>query len=286
MADWFREVGLTVVEEPGWEDRGRDWFDLVGMMQHHTACCSPYPVHKLYPTRAGQWRIRANFSIQPGPSASAPAKVHIIAAGRCNYSSGQGRKEVITDLRNDIPPSSSARGFPDTIGGNKHFINDELAHPGDGSPLPAPMKHAVDMTWLALCRNVPVLNANRLIGHAEFTGRKIDPYWNGTRAHPLMNNMRSRLAVNLGGDTLPPPPDPEPPEKEEDVKEFVLAEQQNLNAAGFTDYEGKALEEDGVLGKRTKSAMRKRDLAASKGGKAHKHGADSAVRVGPADYTI
>ena len=51
--------------------------------------------------------------------------------------------------------------------------------------------------------------------------------------------------------------------EEAELKEYIAAVQRSLNAAGFTDYEGKVLTVDGVLGKRTESAIAKRDVAAA-----------------------
>jgi hypothetical protein len=55
-----------------------------------------------------------------------------------------------------------------------------------------------------------------------------------------------------------------PPGTEPDMEEWIKDEQENLNAAGFTDYEGKPLVVDGINGKRTKSARLKRDRAAAR----------------------
>lgn len=49
----------------------------------------------------------------------------------------------------------------------------------------------------------------------------------------------------------------------EQMEQYISAQQENLNAAGFTDYDDRALVVDGEFGKRTKSAQAKRDEAAS-----------------------
>ena len=207
LADAFAEAGLVVVEEPGWQNRGKDWTDLVGMMQHHTACCMPYPVHKLYPARPGQWRIRANFLVQPGPGNpnNTPAKIHVIAAGYCNYSSGSGSGRVLRETRQDIAPSEDAarRRLVDTATGSKHFVNNETAHRGDGSPIPAPMLETIDIAWYIIAKELG-LHPNRLISHAEWTRRKIDPRWNNLRSHHTMEQMRTRLTANRAGGGTPP----------------------------------------------------------------------------------
>ena len=55
-----------------------------------------------------------------------------------------------------------------------------------------------------------------------------------------------------------------PPIEDEDMEEYIRAQQRNLNAAGFTDYENKPLDEDGIYGARTESAQLKRDRAAAR----------------------
>ncbi len=52
---------------------------------------------------------------------------------------------------------------------------------------------------------------------------------------------------------------------EEDMIEFITDLQEDLNTAGFTDYEDKPLTVDGVYGKRTRSAHQKMILAAAAG---------------------
>jgi len=52
------------------------------------------------------------------------------------------------------------------------------------------------------------------------------------------------------------------PGDEEMFEQFIMDEQDNLNEAGFRDFEGKSLVVDGVPGPRTKSAMLSRDKAA------------------------
>lgn len=55
-------------------------------------------------------------------------------------------------------------------------------------------------------------------------------------------------------------------DKDKKDMELIKAIQRNMNAAGFTDFEGKPLKVDGVIGKRTESAMLKRDRAQFAGG--------------------
>lgn len=50
---------------------------------------------------------------------------------------------------------------------------------------------------------------------------------------------------------------------DEDMEQYVTAQQENLNAAGFTDFDDRPLVVDGVYGPRTQSAEAKRDAAAA-----------------------
>jgi hypothetical protein len=203
MADWFRDAGLTVVEEPGWKTRGRHYKVTPYGFQHHTACCAPYPVHKLY----ADLRIKANFSVQPKDKDTDHPHVHVISAGACNWSTGMGLNSVYKNLLNDIPPSSDARSKGYSWDANKHYVTNETAHPGDGSPMYPGGLEVIDACWFALAKNLG-WTGNQLISHAEHTSRKIDPRWNGKRSHVIMNGMRARLHDNLaaGGVTPPQPP--------------------------------------------------------------------------------
>jgi len=184
LADWFREAGLTVIEEPDWKTRGVTW-SPIGMMQHHTAPPNPYPIYKLYPPLSGSNRIKANFAV------TATGVVHTIAAGACNYSSGTGSGTVIGETNRDVAPSGTAasRGLIDNAVGNMLFVNNETDHPGDGSPIPAAQYEACVKAWAVLCRHMG-WTANRVISHGEFTARKIDPRWNGQDSHEAMVDMR------------------------------------------------------------------------------------------------
>ena len=50
------------------------------------------------------------------------------------------------------------------------------------------------------------------------------------------------------------------------MKEYIEAQQRNLNAAGFTDQNGNSLVVDGIYGAKTEHAQHERDGAASDGG--------------------
>ena len=196
LADALRDANLTVVEEPGWETRGGEW-NPIGAMTHHTAPPSPYPVKKLYGTR-----IKCNLTTQPGPKSL--GQIHVVAAGSCNYSSGRGSKQVREDVEHDIAPSGTARerGLPDDGGGNAYYINNEVSHNGDGSPLLPGMYRHIVVAWGVICDRMD-WTANRNIGHAEHTFRKPDPHMDGLTAHPFMQRLRTDVASYMSIGKLP-----------------------------------------------------------------------------------
>jgi hypothetical protein len=191
LGDEFRALGLRVVEEPDWKDRGSDWLAgrPIGGVQHHTAPPVPYNVRGLYKAR-----IKCNFNVKPDGT------VHVIAAGACNFSTGPGSKRVLEETLDDLSPSNTAkaRGLEDDTSGNRWYINNETDHLGDGGPIPEVQYEAVLACWLAIFRRMG-WNPNRLIAHGEWTSRKPDPKWNGKNSHQNLEDLRTDLAAALGG---------------------------------------------------------------------------------------
>ncbi len=177
LAD-LRSAGLTVVEEPGWRTRGRAWLidgdegrRPEGVMQHHTAPPNPYPIKKLYGPPF--YRIKCNMATHEDGT------LFLVAYGRCNYSSGVGMKAVLEEnVRKEIPPTHNARKRG-LVSGNRRFWNYENSHPGDGSPLPSIQLETIVVSNIVI-NNHFGLNWKRIISHAEWTSRKIDPRWNGS----------------------------------------------------------------------------------------------------------
>ncbi len=119
-----------------------------------------------------------------------------------------------------------------------------------------------------------------MITHHMWCGKAWTPTWRYESGHsPTTVTTRNPMPQNglydgSGSEPIDPPDlPPDPDEEDIDMKEYITAQQKNLNAAGFTDYDGTVLEVDGVYGKRTASAEAKRDLAASMDGSTdtHKH---------------
>lgn len=173
LADLFRAAGLRVREYDGWKTRG-EAFDPIGVMAHHTAPPVPFPLANLAGVTSGN--IKCNINIKPD------GEVVCVAAGRANYSAGTGSKVVLDEVRQGVPPSGRAkdRGLPDGVGGSRYFFGIEVDHLGDGSPIPAVQLDALHRVIAVLLEVLGEENANRVITHAEWTARKIDPRWNGT----------------------------------------------------------------------------------------------------------
>ncbi len=168
------DADFAVVEYGGWETRqvepnGRA-YTPVGILNHHTAPPVPYPLNKLL--------FKCNITITPDGS------VCLLNAGYA-YDSGLGDPHVLARARADQPPQSPTDTTDaDRINGNPWWVDVEVQHPGDGSVLPPEQYHALLVVNAALCEWFDWNPATRLLGHREWTRRKIDPRWNGT-ANPM-----------------------------------------------------------------------------------------------------
>lgn len=173
----LRSAGLTVVEDPGWASRGNRWGagKPIGQMEHHTAAPVPYPVNDLNGSDA-DGRLKCNQNIKPDGT------VVMIAYLATNYASGPGSDVVYKETLNRKAPPANAksRGLTDNMVGNQFYWNIENDHYGNGSEIP-------DVQYQAILASARIVNqhfglvANQVISHAEWTARKIDPYWNGSQ---------------------------------------------------------------------------------------------------------
>ncbi len=173
LAD-LKAAGLTVVEEPGWKTRGGTWKTggkPEGVCQHHTAPPNPYPIKALYRDS----KIKCNMATHEDGT------LFLVAYEACNYSTGRGSSVVLNEnVRAEDPPRANAitRRLTDDMGGNRYFWNYENSHPGDGSPLPSAQLETIVVSNVVVDAHFG-LNWKRIISHAEWSRRKIDPRWNG-----------------------------------------------------------------------------------------------------------
>ncbi len=212
----LRAAGLIVKTYKGWGSLGDNWTPI-GAMQHHTAGSSNYPVGALFPKYAGG--TRSDHLVKANVFVDKHGVVHLIADGHANYSGGGGSSVVYKETKRNVAPKDTAyrRGLKDDMYANRFYISCEAAHPGDGSSMPAVQEEAIIRMWAVIFK-LYGWNSNRLIGHTEWTRRKIDPMWNGsTNRTPY---LRDRLASAFSG-ALPdlPPTQPLPTPGEDEMLE-------------------------------------------------------------------
>ncbi|GAA5057252.1 peptidoglycan-binding protein [Streptomyces similanensis] len=180
----LRAEGVTVAEHGAWSTHNRNaigaWGPATGVMLHHTVGAASVDV-----CRAGRPDL-------PGPLCIAviakDGTAHLVGYGRTNHA-GSGSKAVYAAVCDGTPLPS--RPGPDAIDGNAHFYGFEIENWGDGrDPYPEAQLSAVERIAAALCR-AHGWDADRVIGHKEWTTRKIDPSFS-------MPGMRARIARRLG----------------------------------------------------------------------------------------
>lgn len=158
MLTWLPDVianaGLTVKVEPGWNTHGYAFTGPVrGIIAHHTAtpATAPGDYPSLRVVRDGRSDLAGPLS-QLGLGRS--GTVYILAAGRANHA-GSG-------------------SYPG-LSGNADTIGIEAEHPGVISyPWPVAQLAAYYRLCAALLDHLD-LPVDRLIGHKEWTSRKVDP---------------------------------------------------------------------------------------------------------------
>ena len=185
----LRAEGVTVVEHGDWSTHNRDsvgaWGPVAGVMLHHTAGTNSVSL------------CRTGRSDLPGPLCVAviakDGTVHLVGYGRTNHA-GSGSQAVYDAVRAaTVLPS---RPGVDAVDGNAHFYGFEIENLGNGKdPYPEAQLAAVEQVAAAVCRTHG-WSASHVIGHKEWTTRKIDPSFS-------MASMRTRVAGRLGTRATP-----------------------------------------------------------------------------------
>lgn len=187
----LRAEGVRITEHAGWRDHNRNhkgaWGPVHGVMLHHTAGSSSVGF------------CRRGAPELPGPLCAGvvtkDGAVHLIGYGRTNHA-GSGSSAVLAAVREELPLPAPG---PDAVDGNARFYGFEIENLGSGrDPYPAAQLDAVERLSAALCR-VHRWSAASVIGHKEWTRRKIDPSFS-------MAGMRNRIAGRLGGHPVTDPP--------------------------------------------------------------------------------
>jgi N-acetyl-anhydromuramyl-L-alanine amidase AmpD len=172
LADVLRAAGLNVVEQPGWQTRGRGEMGTVkGVICHHTGPGSTAGLLDL---------VKNGRSDLPGPLSQLfldrDGTFHVVAAGRCNHA-GAGRWQGVT-------------------AGNTEMIGIEARNAGDGhDPWPEPQIEAYARGCAAILIRVHA-DSVMCAGHKEYAlprGRKIDPSFD-------MPGFRDRVEAYMTAD--------------------------------------------------------------------------------------
>lgn len=184
----------------------RDWvgnvrpgaFSPVGVCVHHTASGDGEGIVDLcYRGRAGLAGPLCNLVVRKS------GRVHVTSNGKAN-DTGMGSRVVLDDVRRDKTPPGTAkqRGLPDDENGNPWFYDIEIVNLGDGNdPYPVHQIASVVSAVAAICE-AHGWGASRVIGHAEWSARKVDP--RGLDMNHLRDAVASRLSQ---GDDMTPDQD-------------------------------------------------------------------------------
>ncbi len=226
LPDALRDVGVPFAELTGWKSnqQGYYWVDENGThrgylgepngaMWHHTATQAYTPsvrnagrtVANIY---IGIWRNGRLWSFGGGEPL-----VVLASGGPANYSSGQGRREVLTQYvvadRRFPGPQKALDDANPRFWGNRYYINTEVIHPGDGSALePA--------VWDLQVETAAVISKHfgwshwRNIAHQDHTRRKIDQRVAQGAPYTIRQHQADiRVAME--------PPPPPPPTMEDEM---------------------------------------------------------------------
>ena len=187
IIDWaglMRSVGLAVTERADWRTRTSQGengqFEPIGVMMHHTVGLLPAVLPDIVNN------VKANFFVDRA------GVLTIVAGNRANHA-GTGSQQVLDEVRRGTAPTGTAaqRGLPDGPIGNGHFYGFENENRGDGiMPWPPVQIETMVRAAAALCRRHG-WTGSRVIGHKEWTSRKIDP------AGIDMNAFRARVTAAI-----------------------------------------------------------------------------------------
>lgn len=185
--------GVDVRPESDWATRtARRKFAPVGIIIHHTGGGG----------EGGFRIIRDGRSDLPGPLANLhPRKdgsVHLLTGGMSNHA-GPGDPRVLAHTRMGqlFGQRPSAKG----VVGNQWYYGIEIENLGTGrDPYPEVQLDATVKCVAAICR-MHDWSASRVIGHKEWTSRKVDPSFD-------MGAFRNRVAAALGQAPLANPEAP------------------------------------------------------------------------------
>lgn len=196
MLSALRRWGVSVTEHAGWRTHNRNsigaWGPVNGTMLHHTASTDGTGIVELCYT---------GRSDLPGPLCHGVVhkngSVVMVGNGRANHA-GSGSSAVLQAVVQDTALPSVG---PDAIDGNTHFYGWECVNLGDGKdPWPEVQLDAMARIQAAVCEHHG-WTAESVIGHKEWTTRKIDP--RGFSMNDLRVRVEKHLSAGPEGDDMP-----------------------------------------------------------------------------------
>ena len=223
LPDALRDAGLPFGELTGWKSnqQGYYWVDAngkhfgylgvpVGAMWHHTATTAYTPSVKGATGRTvaniyiGIWRTGRLWSFGGGEP-----MIVLASGGPANYSSGKGRREVLTQYvakdKRFPGPQHQADDENPRFYGNRYYVNTEVIHPGDGSAL-------LPAVWDLQVETAAILSKRfgwsefRNIAHEDHTARKIDQKFAQGAPYTIFQQQQDiKTAME---EPAPPPPPP------------------------------------------------------------------------------
>lgn len=226
LPDAARAVGINVIELSGWKENKSGYYwtapngkhhgylgDPNGWMWHHTATSAytPYVRNSKGQTKAnlwfGLWRGESNNRLYQ--SGGGTPTVVFASAGPANYSSGAGRKSLLTDyVAQDRRFYGPQRNYDNKWYGNRYYGNTETVHAGDGSPVDQGVWRIQYMV-AGLMSNHYGWSPWRHIGHLDHTRRKIDQRFEQGAPYTI-GLMQEATQGYMAGVVVPPEPTPPP----------------------------------------------------------------------------
>lgn len=157
-------------------------------MVHHTAVDGILSVERAQKDNRFGGPL-CNFLVRPN------GQVDCVAGGYA-YDSGMGSAQVLADVERDVAPSGSAksRGLVNDVNGNPYFYDIEVDYVGDGSEIPQAQWESLVKLVTGICK-INSWPKQRVVGHFEWTSRKVDPNW----PYPEMGDIRQLVGAYLKG---------------------------------------------------------------------------------------
>lgn len=226
---YIKQLGVEVIEYPGWETRGNGMRGFVnGEPDFHIA---HHLVAKL--TLTAQYiSMLADMAANGHASLSGPicnwfvdalGRVWVIAALPANHA-GKGDSRVISKVRNGQKVGRAT--VAGDITGNGYSTGIEPQHPGDSTPWPKVIIRAMSAIHAGECKAYNH-KVNAVLQHGEWSNRKIDMagfVGDGDAYRAIVQDALDVLNGHKAPDPVPAPtPTPIP---EEDILSALTDEEQ------------------------------------------------------------